>query len=373
MHVLRHGQEAPAGGSSEYGRFLGAPMLSLLKLSRARLEPDRFADQVDVRLDIATREALQVLCESAERDADLTEIGRLFVVDRIMLALLSRKALDELPPAPPLSQPPILIVGLPRSGTTLLHHALATDPSLRALTAWEVGLPVPLPGVNRRDLVADRLRRLGRLAPELSGSHAIDVDRPEECVHLLEPSLRSPSFWHFTPVRGYVSWLAHADPKPGYRIYARLLRHLAAHDPGRRLVLKGPAHVPALGALLDELPGTQIVWTHRDPAEVLPSLEILYQRSHRPGSHRPRDPANHALNRRLLLAQLSADVSVDAHHVRFSDLLGRTAATVDGVREALGLKTGLPSPVARPPATHPRAEFQPDEQVVVDRYRSRRL
>jgi hypothetical protein len=103
---------------------------------------------------------------------------------------------------------------------------------------------------------------------------------------LLDSTLLSLSFYVFAPVYGYLEWLHHQDARAAYRTYAWYLRWFQSANPEQRLTLKAPAHTGALTELLAAIPDARIVQTHRDPAEVVPSLNSLLYSLHSLASDR---------------------------------------------------------------------------------------
>jgi hypothetical protein len=165
------------------------------------------------------------------------------------------------------------MVGLPRTGTTLLHTLLGCDPEALVLPFWQLRRPYPVPR-RRLDRAARILRaaamaRLARsMAPRLRQLHPVSALRPEEDVFLF-----CDTGMLVVPVTapGYLGWLQATDPTPAYQTYRRHLQALVADRPGRRPVLKSPFHLGRLAAPLAEVPEAMVVWTHRDPAVALAS------------------------------------------------------------------------------------------------------
>lgn len=241
----------------------------------------RKAGLEDFDEDSRFREALAELCRSAEHDAALSLAGRVAIRNYVVHALVNRlRYVHARKTEPEVAnvelEPPIIVIGLPRSGTTLLHHLLALDPRARSLRFWELMEPIPGPGPDRRrDELSRTLRDIKRMDGGIDGKHHFDVDNPEECMLLLDATLMSVSFWVFAPVHGYLEWLRHQDQREPYQVYRWYLQRFQRDSPGRRLVLKAPAHTAALGALLEAVPNARLVQTHRDPAQVVPSLHSL--------------------------------------------------------------------------------------------------
>lgn len=232
------------------------------------------------------REGLEVLCASVEADADLTLVGRTIIRAYVLRTLVTRlRAVDLRERAPEIAEtalvPPLIVLGLPRSGTTLMHHLLTRDPVARPLLFWELMEPIAGPGPDRRaETLREMLDGMKRAEGGLDAKHAFDADNPEECMLLLDSTLVSLSFWVFAPVYGYGDWLRRQDQRGPYRTYRWFLQYFQSADPGRRLTLKAPAHSQALGALLDAVPDARIVQMHRDPVDVVPSLNSLIHSLH---------------------------------------------------------------------------------------------
>ena len=347
-----------------------------LELARTPLDPDTIVRLSKTAPPDVLRERLGRICASAEGDVAMTEVGRLGLLDRLVNALRTHAALAQRPDSPALARPPVVVLGMPRSGTTLMHHLLDSHPELRALRSWEVVYPLKLDGEHRaRRRTEDRIRRLTRLAPDLVRSHRLDVDFPEECLPLLEPSLATVSLAHSFPIYSYVESLGDEEVRGAYAIYGRLVRHLAAETPDQRLVLKGPAHGIAVDALLEQLPGAQVVWTHRAPSAVQASLAVLCERFHAPMCVRTDPARSRALHVDWMVRTIGHALRSDAVHVRFDALVQDPVGVAMQVLAALGL---APAPLGtamapRDPAEHPAETFEPAVQAAVDRYRERFL
>jgi len=252
---------------------LGRPTLSegaLLRVARRRSGLED-ADLEPVR---APLEAL--LADFAEHP--LSELGRVAVFEALALALENRlRTTAQLAAHPELrARPlprPLVIVGLHRSGTTLLQNLLALGPGRRAPAFWELLRPAPAPG---RRTAARRALWLSRLlAPEMRAIHPVTLDGPEECWTLLGNSLHVVSYaLHFALPR-YAAWLAADDGRQAYRELALQLRLVEQAQPPQPLVLKCPEHLWRLDALLAAFPDAGVVWTHRDPQRCVPSYASL--------------------------------------------------------------------------------------------------
>ena len=173
---------------------------------------------------------------------------------------------------------PLVVAGLPRTGTTLLLDLLDRDPANRPLKRWEALDAVPPP----TDLDDDP--RIGPTVaateamydgiPELKAMHYERGDGPTECGLLLGQDFRCPDAAGLAYVPGYVRWLLDADLTPAYRYHRTELEVLQAHRDGR-WVLKSPLHLLGLDALLDVYPDARLVVTHRDPRDAVASTARL--------------------------------------------------------------------------------------------------
>lgn len=217
------------------------------------------------------------------RRAPLSELGF-----RVKLSYLRRLLRTRLEVAAALSASPVIadrpvvapmyIVGLARTGTTLLHRMLAEAAGLRTLMRWEGLYPAARAGHGAgEDPRLAAARRQGH-DPRFDAIREVRADLPEEDYLLLEPSMRFASggehLWE--PFR---SWYATADQRPAYDYLAILIRLLDAQGPGGRWLMKSPAHLGHLDMLVERFPDVRLVWTHRDPVEAVASLCSLMVRS----------------------------------------------------------------------------------------------
>jgi hypothetical protein len=267
-----------------YGRASG-----LLGLTPAALIPERLINRAMKKSGLSDfgdegfREGLQVLCDSLTEDADLSLLGRLFMRERILSALTTRLSLRKLE----LEQPeiferplnsPLIILGLPRTGTTMLHRLAASASGARHLKTWEVMFPLPPEtGPDKRHhRIKERLRKTNIAAPSLSAKHFVSVDDAEECIFLMEPSLMSPSFWTVANCDSYLHWLMDQETSQSVSTYKKLLQIFQSQSPNKRLTLKAPALTPYIGELAAEIPSASLIQTHRKPEEVFVSLTSLF-------------------------------------------------------------------------------------------------
>jgi hypothetical protein len=177
---------------------------------------------------------------------------------------------------------PLFIIGLGRTGSTLLHNLLAQDPQARTPLIWEMLWPLPYKHLNDfKDNNDQRLKWAEELVattpPQLKIMHEIKVNGPDECSHLMKHTFMTLSFCYFFNVPSYFIWLFKQDQTEAYRYYKKLLQLLLWQKPANHLVLKDPLHLCNLTTLAKVFPGANFIWLHRDPAKVVSSLYSMNQ------------------------------------------------------------------------------------------------
>ena len=233
--------------------------------------------------DSAYRVGLDVLADAYDREARLTPFGRMLVHGQIETILKNRlsveKAIRERPEIASIPiRRPIFVLGLPRTGTTALHHLLGQDPSTQVLEYWIAASPGPRPPRDSwendpRFRQAEReLKTTYWLDPSLKAIHLMTADGPEECRHLLSQTFTDDTFDCNATIPSYTRWYSSCDMRPTYRQHRRTLQLIGSSTPERRWVLKYPVHMRNLRTVLEIYPDACFVQCHRDPSKVLPSL-----------------------------------------------------------------------------------------------------
>lgn len=236
--------------------------------------------------DDAFREPFRVLLDGLECEADLTLLGRIIartdltrlLENRLHMAA-ARKRHPEI--ADGTIEKPLVIVGLPRTGTTILHELMAQDPANRVPMTWEVMYVHPLPERAtyetdpRIAVVEKHLAGVDRLIPSFKAMHPMGARLPQECVALTAHDFASMLFTTTHALPTYQAWLDRHDLRWVYASHRRQLQYLQWRCSAERWVLKSPGHLWALDALLAEYPDARIVQTHRDPLRVVASLASL--------------------------------------------------------------------------------------------------
>ena len=228
-------------------------------------------------------EGLSRLIDSCQRESQLNLIGRIVLRADLIRTLCSRLFMQrdrEVYPSIGRQEiyEPLFIVGLPRSGTTLLHTLLAVDPDHRVPLTWEVMSPSPPTGDNEKRRIQRAISScncFNWLAPTFRQVHPVGAELPQECVSLMTPTFMSDQFDAMYYVPSYRAWFFRQDLRPAYEYHRRFLQHLQVRRNAPRWVLKAPTHMFALPALLSVYPDAIFVQTHRAPLDAMASVSSL--------------------------------------------------------------------------------------------------
>lgn len=234
------------------------------------------------------RERLRIWLEALEEDRELGPVGRVGAFRDCVRHAANRLRLEDLLRRHPEIaevelEPPVIVVGLPRSGTTHLLNLLAADRRFRSLPYWESLEPVPDPAEPRPASGEDpRLARCRRayeqqvaLTPLLRNMHDMAPEHVHEEIEIQALDFSSYELeWIATVPRWRDTYLAH-DQTPHYRYLRRALQALSFLRGPRRWVLKSPQHLEQLGPLLAVFPDATVVFTHRDPVAVIASAVTM--------------------------------------------------------------------------------------------------
>ena len=365
----------------EYAPDIRALMDSVAPMAAdLRLEPDAVIAEAGSQTglhdfgDPSFRERLDVLLRGLRDEAGLSQWGVLsnhtLVVQLLKNRLLIQDLLNRHPEIA--DQPverPIIICGLPRTGTTHLHNLISADTSLRSLPYWESLEPVPVPGEDpdgrraRTELAVDTFNAVMPLFPAM---HEMTVDHVHEEIQLLAIDFSSMLFETMSLMPSWHDWYRGHDQTPHYRYLRTVLQVLQWLRAPTRWVLKSPQHLEQFGPLHAVFPDATFVVTHRDPVSVVASMITMLAYTARMSIEHPDPKAYGAywmprLERMLQAcardhAQLPADQTIDVH---FDAFMADDVAMVERIYDLAGHPFTSTAKAAMDAfmADHPRGKF----------------
>lgn len=283
------------------------------------------------------RTGLELLLQDHRKVDILNELGWQLLKANYIRALSARMKVDDyLRRHPDLAtkpvRRPVFILGMPRTGTTVVSYLMGADPKVRSLLKWEAydGVPPAAPGALKSDprCLAEKAKdeMIIRANPKGVAQHFEAGDGPTECVHLLAQDFRSLMFAVMSSTPDYHDWLMNCDMTTAFTHRKRVFQVLQATNQGR-WVLKMPSDALFVQALFQTFPDAKVIWTHRDPYVAFASsmsmrthareifnrdADLPYMRDHFPtqlGLH---------LSRPL---EMSAQRPRDFFHVYYDDLV----------------------------------------------------
>jgi hypothetical protein len=344
-------------------------------------------------------EPLGRLVDSLAADAQLNDIGRYIANERMLLHTVNRLGyVNDRDRFPNIAEQkitrPVFIIGMPRTGTTILHDILAQDPQSRAPLTWEVMFPSPPPQVAtfetdpRIAMCEATMPARDAQLPGFDAIHPMGPQLTQECVVLMGEAMCTPLFHNQFRVPTYQDWVDHdADWAAVYDLHHRQLQHLQSGHARERMVLKTGAHLWGLEHLLATYPDARIVFTHRDPVKSMTSYASLTSIVRRVGSDHvdPVEVANDWAAR--LQRVLMHGIEVRAAHsypkavfydMFFPDFIADQLSSVEKIYDAFDLpmtEIGAARMKAfindNPPGKHGIHRYAPEEfGVDPDRVRS---
>ena len=328
-----------------YGAALDLTPAALLATASERTGLDDFGDP-------AFRERLDLLCTALRTEAGLSDTGTAVVFEQLVGNLVNRLRLEALVAAHPeiddiTIERPIIICGLPRSGTTHLHNLIAADPGMRSLPYWESLEPFPPPDESdeqgRRDRCAIGIDMMDTGLPYFKRMHEMTVDHAHEEIQLLANDISGMLFESTYYIPSFAAHYKATDQRPSYAYFKRQLKAMQWLRGGQRWVLKSPQHLEQFPALYETFPDATFVVTHRNPAEVIRSMATMVAYGARMACENP-DPhtlGRYWLNRAADLLNgcmrdrdaLPADQSID---VRFADFMADEQGVLRAIYELAG-------------------------------------
>jgi hypothetical protein len=231
---------------------------------------------------------LDVLCRAMRNEGGFNGAGVLQQHTFLLGLLKNRLLIEDLVRRHPeildeRIETPIIICGLPRTGTTHLHNLISADPALRSLPYWESLEPVlaerdrPLPGAPdpRIERTAMALSFLDAAMPYFNRMHEMTAEHTHEEIQLLAIDFSTMLFETTAPMPLWRDHYLARDQRPSYAYLLKVLKVLQWLRGGTRWVLKSPQHLEQFPALVETFPDATFVVTHRDPVSVTASMVMM--------------------------------------------------------------------------------------------------
>ncbi|HTJ63724.1 MAG TPA: sulfotransferase [Alphaproteobacteria bacterium] len=302
-------------------------------------------------------EGLERFIDSLERDARLNDTGQYIAHKRCMQHIVNRlNIVNDRKLYPAIAEQkiekPVFIVGLGRTGSTILHDILAQDPANRAPLTWEVTYASPPPQTATFETDPRIAKTQAGFPPPdfrrelFKAMHPTGAQLSQECVVMMGDTMSTPLFHNQFRVPTYQDWVDTADRGHVYDFHKKQLQHLQSGHKLDRWVLKTGAHMWGLDHLLATYPDARIVFTHRDPVKSLTSYASLTALVNEMGSdHVDKFAVAQDWNARLK-AKLEQAIAVRAardypqaifYDMRFSEFVRDQFAVVQQIYKAFDL------------------------------------
>ena len=283
------------------------------------------------------REGLEIILADLAREDQLTERGWESTKRRYVDHLAARMQVDEYIRKNPAVveapiERPVFILGMPRTGTTLVSYLMAADPANRSLLRWEGTYTAPpaARGALKSDprclaeVAKDEatLKAVGKMA----ATHWEPGDGPTECVHLVAQDFRSMMLAATTTSPTYNDWILFCDMSTAFEHRKRALQVVQSTN-GGRWVLKMPSDSLFIRQLFKTFPDARVIWTHRDPYAATASVLNLRgggrsftEKTNGAAFMRQRYPMHLALHA-LRPLEVSRERPDDFYHLYYDDMM----------------------------------------------------
>jgi hypothetical protein len=303
------------------------------------------------------RDGLDRLVDGLNTEARLNDLGKVIAPEGLVSHLANRlQVVDWHRRHPEIAAtdvtPPVVMIGMGRTGTTILHDLLGQDPANRIPRTWEVDQPCPPPETATYETdprIAESQARIDmayEARPVMRSMHPMGARLGQECIVFMGSEFKSGIFLSQYNLPSYMRWLNHeADMEPAYRWHRGFLQLLQWHHPGERWILKSGAHLWALPALMAEYPEAVLVQTHRDPRRIIASLTSLFAVVHATASDGVTvagvaaewaDPVLDALDRSVTAREDGTIPPGRVLDVQYTEFLDDPVATLRAIYSHLG-------------------------------------
>lgn len=245
------------------------------------------------------RKGLEILVDSADREANLNDAGRAALDGQVVMLLSRRLEIEDwYTRHPEIDEQeivaPLMVLGLPRTGSTALHCLLGEDPAVRVMQNWECMAPCPPPEAAtyktdpRIAIMEGYMKQRDQLTPRMKQMLPSSAISPTEDQVTMGFDFTSQFFQASFRIPAYVEWFHFkADLEPTFQYVKRVLKLLQWRCPPPRWRLKNPTYSAFIDALDKVFPDARYCMTHRDVANVIPSVADLYFEMHKPYTDTP--------------------------------------------------------------------------------------
>jgi hypothetical protein len=346
---------------SEWARAMnqvGAPSAAMI-----RLDPEALLDQARTETGLDDfgpadfRPHYETLMKSLEEEAHLTLLGRALARQDVLVLLKNRLEIVETFKRHPEIEreeirEPLFILGLSRSGTSILHELLQQDRRHRTLQTWEARYPCPPPeeATYETDARIEQTQRevmlWPQIVPDYASMHEMGAQLPTECGDITANAFLGDRLPALHQVPSYAASAAAADITPAYTIHKQILQILQWKVKRERWLLKAPAHMNWLPTLFETYPDARVIQTHRDPLQIMGSTvslisAILWMRTQEvdpEGVKLAFGPAYYAPQLYAVMEQRDAGTipAEQFYDVRFQDMMESPFETIRGVYDFFG-------------------------------------
>lgn len=276
-------------GINRIGRTLKIIGIDPFKLNAAKIiakakKDANFKGELPYQLETGLRKSI----EAIKKDAKPNSFGSLAVKTQFEKALYQRlKVEQEIAANPKIEKTsikqPVFIIGMPRTGTSILHALMHEDSANRSPLSWECLLPYPVPTPeNFKDneqlnSIKKDFDQLFKLVPDFKKKHHMEADSPQECIGInaLDFNTFQLSAQFYIP--SYMDWFFNeADKSSTMRFHKSFLQYLQSGGvKAKRWLLKSPVHLMRLSEIFEVYPDARIIMTHRHPSKVVASAASL--------------------------------------------------------------------------------------------------
>jgi hypothetical protein len=276
-------------GINRVGRTLKIVGINPFKLNADKIiakakKKANFKGELPYQLETGLRKSI----ESIEKEAKPNTFGSLAVKTQFEKALYQRlKVEQEIAANPEIEkteiEQPVFIIGMPRTGTSILHALMHEDSAHRSPLSWECLLPYPVSTPEnfsnnpQLDAIRKDFDQLFKLVPDFKKKHHMEADSPQECIGINALDFNSFQLAAQLYVPSFLEWFFNeADRSSTMRFHKRFLQYLQSGGvKAERWLLKSPIHLMRLPEIFEIYPDARIIMTHRHPSKVVASAASL--------------------------------------------------------------------------------------------------